>query len=138
MFNKNQISLLQKKDNLSSAIMGISSIVTLTAMPMVSFADNTELGAAITTLIGKIGTLLTTVFGPLCVLILAIAIITIIIGKNSKSAESGMEWAKRAVIGFIAFNLLGSILTYGISLFSQAGTQQWGTVTAALGLLGNV
>lgn len=120
------VSPLSKKGYLDTLCTSIVAFGGLSAVAINSFAAK-ELGQALVGVCNDIGKLLTQVFGPLCVLILAFAIISIVIGKSSKSADAGMDWAKRAILGFIAFNLLGSILSYGIGLFEN--TQQWSTVT---------
>lgn len=118
MCETKQKSPLTQKGGKFSAFATASMLASLITC---TFAA-TDLGKAIVSLCNGIGKLLTTVFGPLCILILGVAIVTIMIGKNSKSAESGMDWAKRACICFIIFNLLGAILTWGNSLFSGIGT----------------
>lgn len=114
--------------NFGAFVAAVPAVATLT---VTTFAA-TELSAAIKSVLNSIGTLLTSVFGPLCILVLGLAIVSILIGKNSKSAESGMEWAKRACICFVVFNLLGSILTWGLTLFSGTNVGAWGTTTDAL------
>lgn len=129
MCNSKQTNSLEKRDlckKYGPAMSVFPLIATLTAT---TFA--TDLATAITSILNSIGTLLTTVFGPLCVLVLGLAIVSILVGKNSKSAEQGMEWAKRACICFVVFNLLGSILTWGLGLFSGTNVSSWGTATEA-------
>lgn len=129
MLKTNQISPLQKNSVASQMIAAITTFSSLALMPLYSFAAKTGLDSAVNKILEKIGLSLTNILGPLCVLILGIAIFTIIVGKNSKSAESGMDWAKRSIIGFIAFNLLGSILAYGNDLFVGLNTRQWVTTS---------
>lgn len=124
-------SPLQKRNYKSQLTAGLTAL-TMSAVPMFGFAADL-ISDAVVDLCNKVGTTLTNIFGPVCILILGFAIFTIIMGKNSKSADEGMSWAKRAIFGFIAFNLLGTVLRYGVGLF--AGTQQWGAVTAAMGIL---
>lgn len=122
---------LQNKDSkkLSNCISAMAAFVVTSAMAVQAFAA-TGLSEAILNVIKSLGTLLNTVFTPLCVLVLGISIVTIMIGKSSKSADEGISWAKRAVGCFVVFFLLGSILTYGVSLF--AGTQyDFGAAKAA-------
>lgn len=122
---------LQNKNSkkLSNCISAMAAFAVTSAMAVQAFAA-TGLSDAILNVIKSIGTLLNTVFTPLCVLVLGISIVTIMIGKSSKSADEGISWAKRAVECFVVFFLLGSILTYGVSLF--AGTQyDFGAAKAA-------
>ena len=122
---------LQNKDSkkLSNCISAMAAFAVPSAMAVQAFAA-TGLSEAILNVIKSLGTLLNTVFTPLCVLVLGISIVTIMIGKSSKSADEGISWAKRAVGCFVVFFLLGSILTYGVSLF--AGTQyDFGAAKAA-------
>ena len=131
MLDSKQNSPLEKK-GISYQIGALITTAAIYASTLMTTFAATDLSSAIKNICNKVGTLLTSVFGPLCILILGIAIITILIGKNSKSAEQGMEWAKRACICFIVFNLLGSILTWGITLFSGTNVSSWGTTTEAL------
>lgn len=122
---------LQNKNSkkLSNYISAMAAFAVTSAMAVQAFAA-TGLSDAILNVIKSLGTLLNTVFTPLCVLVLGISIVTIMIGKSSKSADEGISWAKRAVGCFVVFFLLGSILTYGVSLF--AGTQyNFGAAKAA-------
>lgn len=122
---------LQNKNSkkLSNCISAMAAFAVTSAMAVQAFAA-TGLSDAILNVIKSLGTLLNTVFTPLCVLVLGISIVTIMIGKSSKSADEGISWAKRAVECFVVFFLLGSILTYGVSLF--AGTQyDFGAAKAA-------
>ena len=122
---------LQNKNSkkLSNYISAMAAFAVTSAMAVQAFAA-TGLNDAILNVIKSLGTLLNTVFTPLCVLVLGISIVTIMIGKSSKSADEGISWAKRAVRCFVVFFLLGSILTYGVSLF--AGTQyDFGAAKAA-------
>lgn len=122
---------LQNKNSkkLSNCISAMAAFTVTSAMAVQAFAA-TGLSDAILNVIKSLGTLLNTVFTPLCVLVLGISIVTIMIGKSSKSADEGISWAKRAVGCFVVFFLLGSILTYGVSLF--AGTQyDFGAAKAA-------
>lgn len=122
---------LQNKNSkkLSNCISAMVAFAVTSAMAVQAFAA-TGLSDAILNVIKSLGTLLNTVFTPLCVLVLGISIVTIMIGKSSKSADEGISWAKRAVGCFVVFFLLGSILTYGVSLF--AGTQyDFGAAKAA-------
>lgn len=132
MCETKQKSPLTQKGNKFSAFATASMLASLVTC---TFAAGTDLSGAIVSLCNKIGSLLTTIFGPLCILILGVAIITIMIGKNSKSAESGMDWAKRACICFVVFNLLGAILTWGLSLFSGTNVSGWGNVTDNTGFI---
>lgn len=122
---------LQNKNSkkLSNCISAMAAFAVTSAMAVQAFAA-TGLSDAILNVIKSLGTLLNTVFTPLCVLVLGISIVTIMIGKSPKSADEGISWAKRAVGCFVVFFLLGSILTYGVSLF--AGTQyDFGAAKAA-------
>lgn len=122
---------LQNKNSkkLSNCISAMAAFAVTSAMAVQAFAA-TGLSDAILNVIKSLGTLLNTVFTPLCVLVLGVSIVTIMIGKSSKSADEGISWAKRAVGCFVVFFLLGSILTYGVSLF--AGTQyDFGAAKAA-------
>lgn len=122
---------LQNKNSkkLSNCISAMAAFAATSAMAVQAFAA-TGLSDAILNVIKSLGTLLNTVFTPLCVLVLGISIVTIMIGKSPKSADEGISWAKRAVGCFVVFFLLGSILTYGVSLF--AGTQyDFGAAKAA-------
>ena len=132
MCETKQKSPLTKKGNKFSAFATASMLASLVTC---TFAADTGLSGAIVSLCNNIGSLLTTIFGPLCILILGVAIVTIMIGKNSKSAESGMDWAKRACICFVVFNLLGAILTWGLSLFSGTNVNGWGNVTGNTGFM---
>lgn len=122
---------LQNKNSkkLSNCISAMAAFAVTSAMAVQAFAA-TGLSDAILNVIKSLGTLLNTVFTPLCVLVIGISIVTIMIGKSPKSADEGISWAKRAVGCFVVFFLLGSILTYGVSLF--AGTQyDFGAAKAA-------
>lgn len=126
-----KMNTLQNKNSkkLSNCISAMAAFAVTSAMAVQAFAA-TGLSDAILNVIKSLGTLLNTVFTPLCVLVLGISIVTIMIGKSSKSADEGISWAKRAVGCFVVFFLLGSILTYGVSLF--AGTQyDFGAAKAA-------
>lgn len=122
---------LQNKNSkkLSKYISAMAAFAVTSAMAVQAFAA-TGLSDAILNVIKSLGTLLNTVFTPLCVLVLGWSIVTIMIGKSSKSADEGISWAKRAVGCFVVFFMIGSILTYGVSLF--AGTQyDFGAAKAA-------
>lgn len=122
---------LQNKNSkkLSKCISAMAAFAVTSAMAVQAFAA-TGLSDAILNVIKSLGTLLNTVFTPLCVLVLGWSIVTIMIGKSSKSADEGISWAKRAVGCFVVFFMIGSILTYGVSLF--AGTQyDFGAAKAA-------
>lgn len=122
---------LQNKNSkkLSNCISAMAAFAVTSAMAVQAFAA-TGLSEAILNVIKSLGTLLNTVFTPLCVLVLGWSIVTIMIGKSSKSADEGISWAKRAVGCFVVFFMIGSILTYGVSLF--AGTQyDFGAAKAA-------
>ncbi len=122
---------LQNKNSkkLSNYISAMAAFAVTSAMAVQAFAA-TGLSDAILNVIKSLGTLLNTVFTPLCVLVLGYSIVTIMIGKSSKSADEGISWAKRAVGCFVVFFMIGSILTYGVSLF--AGTQyDFGAAKAA-------
>ena len=126
-----KMNTLQNKNSkkLSNCISAMAAFAVTSAMAGQAFAA-TGLSEAILNVIKSLGTLLNTVFTPLCVLVLGISIVTIMIGKSSKSADEGISWAKRDVGCFVVFFLLGSILTYGVSLF--AGTQyDFGAAKAA-------
>ena len=122
---------LQNKNSkkLSNCISAMAAFAVTSAMAVQAFAA-TGLSEAILNVIKSLGTLLNTVFTPLCVLVLGLSIVTIMIGKSPKSADEGISWAKRAVGCFVVFSMIGSILTYGVSLF--AGTQyDFGAAKAA-------
>lgn len=122
---------LQNKNSkkLSNCISAMAAFAVTSAMAVQAFAA-TGLSDAILNVIKSLGTLLNTVFTPLCVLVLGYSIVTIMIGKSPKSADEGISWAKRAVGCFVVFFMIGSILTYGVSLF--AGTQyDFGAAKAA-------
>lgn len=122
---------LQNKNSkkLSNCISAMAAFAVTSAMAVQAFAA-TGLSEAILNVIKSLGTLLNTVFTPLCVLVLGWSIVTIMIGKSPKSADEGISWAKRAVGCFVVFFMIGSILTYGVSLF--AGTQyDFGAAKAA-------
>lgn len=122
---------LQNKNSkkLSNCISAMAAFAVTSAMAVQAFAA-TGLSDAILNVIKSLGTLLNTVFTPLCVLVLGWSIVTIMIGKSPKSADEGISWAKRAVGCFVVFFMIGSILTYGVSLF--AGTQyDFGAAKAA-------
>lgn len=122
---------LQNKNSkkLSNCISAMAAFAVTSAMAVQAFAA-TGLSEAILNAIKSLGTLLNTVFTPLCVLVLGWSIVTIMIGKSPKSADEGISWAKRAVGCFVVFFMIGSILTYGVSLF--AGTQyDFGAAKAA-------
>jgi len=122
---------LQNKNSkkLSKCISAMAAFAVTSAMAVQAFAA-TGLSDAILNVIKSLGTLLNTVFTPLCVLVLGWSIVTIMIGKSPKSADEGISWAKRAVGCFVVFFMIGSILTYGVSLF--AGTQyDFGAAKAA-------
>ena len=122
---------LQNKNSkkLSNCISAMAAFAVTSAMAVQAFAA-TGLSEAILNVIKSLGTLLNTVFTPLCVLVLGWSIVTIMIGKSPKSADEGISWARRAVGCFVVFFMIGSILTYGVSLF--AGTQyDFGAAKAA-------
>lgn len=122
---------LQNKNSkkLSNCISAMAAFAVTSAMAVQAFAA-TGLSDAILNVIKSLGTLLNTVFTPLCVLVIGWSIVTIMIGKSPKSADEGISWAKRAVGCFVVFFMIGSILTYGVSLF--AGTQyDFGAAKAA-------
>ena len=129
MLTKKNTLKNKNSKKLSNCISAMAAFAVTSAMAVQAFAA-TGLSDAILNVIKSLGTLLNTVFTPLCVLVLGISIVTIMIGKSSKSADEGISWAKRAVGCFVVFFLLGSILTYGVSLF--AGTQyDFGAAKAA-------
>lgn len=129
MLTKKNTLQNQNSKKLSNCISAMAAFAVTSVMAVQAFAA-TGLSDAILNVIKSLGTLLNTVFTPLCVLVLGISIVTIMIGKSSKSADEGISWAKRAVGCFVVFFLLGSILTYGVSLF--AGTQyDFGAAKAA-------
>ena len=129
MLTKKNTLQNQNSKKLSNCISAVAAFAVTSAMAVQAFAA-TGLSDAILNVIKSLGALLNTVFTPLCVLVLGWSIVTIMIGKSSKSADEGISWAKRAVGCFVVFFLLGSILTYGVSLFP--GTQyDFGAAKAA-------
>lgn len=106
-----------KKINKQSLAGALTTLSTMSIMVLPAFAYSTP-EEIIKKVITSIGGIMTSIFSPLCVLILGIAIVSIILCKDSKSATSGFSWAKRAVIGFVVFNCLGSILQYGTDLLA--------------------
>lgn len=129
MLTKKNTFQNKNSKKLSNCISAMAAFAVTSAMAVQAFAA-TGLSEAILNVIKSLGTLLNTVFTPLCVLVLGWSIVTIMIGKSPKSADEGISWAKRAVGCFVVFFMIGSILTYGVSLF--AGTQyDFGAAKAA-------
>lgn len=102
------------KQFIASAMTTVGAMSAL-VLPTLAYSTPEQI---IKKVITSIGGIMTSIFSPLCVLILGIAIVSIILCKDSKGATNGISWAKRAVIGFVIFNCLGSILQYGTQLFA--------------------
>lgn len=98
----------------------LATLATLSSAVLPIFAAS-DPQTVILNVINSLGSILTTIFPPLCVLILGFCIIGLMMGRSSKSAENSLSWAKRAVGGFIGFNCLGLILEYGTKLFAGQG-----------------
>lgn len=70
-------------------------------------------------------TILTTVYGDiksiftlLCIVALVICLIGMLVSKNSKMVEEFRSWRNRIVWSWVLFNVLGSIASYGDTIFS--------------------
>ena len=77
-----------------------------------SDAGNSDITALLQQAIGAVKTIISGIFDPLCIVALGICIVILVLGRNSKSADSSMSWAKRIIICFIVFNILGTLLAW--------------------------
>ena len=111
----NKIKQYKEKTNImiTSFVLFLFSIVP-------TFADG-DLPSVIKSAIKGIQSAITMVFDPICVTALAVCIVILVLGRNSKSADSSMSWAKRIVICFIVFNLLTTIIGWLKGTISDAG-----------------
>ena len=129
-------SKLSKTQNKFNTIT-IGIIITLLSIMPVFAADDKPDG--LTTLlihaITAIRTVINTIFDPICVLALGICIVILVLGRNSKSAESSMSWAKRIVICFVIFNIAGTILTFLTGAFNGTGLDKAYTTMITLPIL---
>lgn len=90
--------------------LGVAAISTLLcATP--AFADG-DLQGLLLGAINAVRTIISAIFNPLCIVALGVCIAILVLGRNSKSADSSMSWAKRIVICFIVFNILGTLVTW--------------------------
>lgn len=111
-----------KKSSAINIICFMLVAVILATISVVAFADG-EIANAVTKIANDIYKILASILNPVCVAILAFCIIRLILGSNSKGAESSIQWIKRVVIGFACFNMLGLFLTYGENLMKSVGGQ---------------
>ena len=108
---------IKSKTNYNAIITALASLTALT--PAFAATDMTKIlkGA-----IASVQTTVTAIFNPLCVLALGICICILVMGRNSKSADSSMSWAKRIVICFVVFNMMGTLLAWVSGLFGDEVT----------------
>jgi hypothetical protein len=92
-----------------------------------AFAAGEEISNAVIKVCKDIGGIMTAVLNPICAVVIGICLLSLIFGKNSKSADSSIQWIKRVVICFVCFNCIGLFLSYGTSLMAGIGGQSnWG------------
>lgn len=87
-------------------------IVSYTTISMVSvpvFAENITTARSY----GKqIASLITSIFNPSAVLCFGLALVKIVLSKNTKDVEDGMKWAKSIIIAFVIFNIGGTFMNW--------------------------
>ncbi len=119
-----QGKVIKKTDML---IFSLVAVLLAAMSTMFAFAAGEEISNAVITVCQDIGGIMTAVLNPICSVVIGICLITLIFGKNSKSADASIQWIKRVVICFICFNCIGLFLSYGTSLMSGIGGQSnWG------------
>ena len=122
MTQKNKV--IRKSDLI---IFALITVLLVSMSTMFAFAAGEEISTAVTTVCKDIGGIMTAIINPICSVVIGICLITLIFGKNSKSADASIQWIKRVIICFVCFNCIGLFLSYGTSLMSGIGGQSnWG------------
>ena len=123
--NMTQKSKVIRKSDL--IIFALITVLLVSMSTMFAFAAGEEISNAVTTVCKDIGGIMTAIINPICSVVIGICLITLIFGKNSKSADASIQWIKRVIICFLFFNCIGLFLSYGTSLMSGIGGQSnWG------------
>lgn len=110
---------------LATASVSVASLCSV--FSSMAFAAGEEISNAVIKVCKDIGGIMTAILNPICAVVIGICLLTLIFGKNSKSADSSIQWIKRVVICFVCFNCIGLFLSYGTSLMAGIGGQSnWG------------
>lgn len=109
-----------------NALAMIYTVVTIGLFCLLTVVPTLAVGPAeiVTNILQGIGKVLTTIFSPLCVLIVAIAIIGLVLGRDPKSSATYYAWIKRTIVCFVVFNVIGSLFTWGEGLIIGEGLTQ--------------
>ncbi len=120
-----QATKLRKTSTLAVASASVASLCSV--ISSMAFAAGEEISSAVIKVCKDIGGIMTTILNPICAVVIGICLLSLIFGKNPKSADSSIQWIKRVVIGFVCFNCIGLFLSYGTSLMVGIGGQSnWG------------
>ena len=120
-----QATKLHKTSTLAVASASVASLCSV--LSSMAFAAGEEISNAVIKVCKDIGGIMTAVLNPICAVVIGICLLSLIFGKNSKSADSSIQWIKRVVICFVCFNCIGLFLSYGTSLMAGIGGQSnWG------------
>ena len=106
-------------------------VATIFAFSAFSFSAGAEATIAnkVIDVCQSIGSVMTTILSPVCAVCLGICLISLIFGKNSKTADSSIQWIKRIVICFVLFNCIGLFLEYGVGLMNDVSSKNhWNTL----------
>ena len=98
-------------------------------LPMFVYADTPQAGSALSMARGSVKdiiSLISNIFNPLAVLCLGIALIRIVVSKNSKDTEEAIKWAKRIIIAFVIFNIAGTFIAWTLNIKNMQHTYNYG------------
>lgn len=116
---------LAKQVNVN-ALAIMYTVLTIGAFCLLTMVPALAVGPAeiVINILKGIGTVLTTIFSPICVLIVAIAIIGLVLGRDPKTSATYYSWIKRTIVCFVIFNVIGSLFTWGEGLIIGEGLTQ--------------
>ncbi|HAX52471.1 MAG TPA: hypothetical protein DIW17_13055 [Clostridiales bacterium] len=77
----------------------------------------TDIFSAANQIFRKVYTDLSGVFTLICVVVLAVCLLGMMFCRNGRLVEEFRSWRNRIIGSWIIFNVLGSIITYGETLF---------------------
>ena len=97
-----QATKLRKTSTLAVASASVASLCSV--LSSMAFAAGEEISNAVIKVCKDIGGIMTAVLNPICAVVIGICLLSLIFGKNSKSADSSIQWIKRVVICFVCFN----------------------------------
>lgn len=92
----------------------ITTFITINMFSVPVFAAETLSSAK--SYVNEIALLITNIFNPSAVLCFGLALIKIVLSKNSKDVEDAMKWAKSILIAFVIFNIGGTFMNWVSSI----------------------